>query len=696
MQPAKAGKCRGLDLTVAGRENDFGVTFQAFWKAETAGRYRFYLGSDDGSKLWVDNKEVVDADGVHPHSESSKSVRLEAGVHHIRVDYFQGGGEWSLALDVEAANEPRQPMESLLYFSRAEAENPPPKPRPEGLQAFDNDPALRAEGKELFQSRGCAACHQLKVDGNALASTRTARPLAELEPGRGCLASSSPKTSTATPAAPDFGLTSSQQAALTAALGAIRAGNIAESGDLIAATMSSFNCYACHKRGDVGSPERDRDALFITTILEMGDEGRIPPPLNGVGDKLNPDWLKHVLAEGAKDRPYMKTKMPRFGSLPVDELTKAFAEADQHETAPEIPALGEPAYRTKATGRKLAGNNGLACVKCHVFGNLPATGIQSIDLRKLTRRVREDWFDRYLVNPQKYRPGTRMPTSFVNGTSAVATIYDGHPNEQMKALWMYLSDGDQAGIPEGVQGETIELTPTDSPILYRNFLSGLSQRGIAVGYPEKAHLAWDAEKMCLALVWHGRFIDAGMHWNGRGQGAQSPLGDHVMRIDETTPIAKLASGDSEWPKTLPREHGYAFRGYTLNAKQQPSFLYDLVEVPAEGTAAEPHPKALVHIADFPEPAPDLATSSDPGFRRTITLTVDEAVDGLNFRAATGSKIEALPEAAGTYAIDGERKIRIRTTPTTQPVIRESNGKKELVVPLAFEDGRCEIVEEIIW
>jgi phosphatidylserine/phosphatidylglycerophosphate/cardiolipin synthase-like enzyme len=40
----------------------------------------------------------------------------------------------------------------------------------------------------------------------------------------------------------------------------------------------------------------------------MGDEGRIPPSLNGVGAKLTAGWLKKIFAEGSNDRPYMLTR----------------------------------------------------------------------------------------------------------------------------------------------------------------------------------------------------------------------------------------------------------------------------------------------------------------------------------------------------------------------------------------------------
>ena len=54
----------------------------------------------------------------------------------------------------------------------------------------------------------------------------------------------------------------------------------------------------------------------------MGDEGRVPPPLDGVGAKLNPDYFKQILDKGAHDRPYMHTRMPGFGTANVGQLVE--------------------------------------------------------------------------------------------------------------------------------------------------------------------------------------------------------------------------------------------------------------------------------------------------------------------------------------------------------------------------------------
>jgi hypothetical protein len=58
----------------------------------TAGTYKFYLKSDDGSKLWLDGQQVINNDGNHEMKEVSGSRSLTAGNHAIRVEFFENQG----------------------------------------------------------------------------------------------------------------------------------------------------------------------------------------------------------------------------------------------------------------------------------------------------------------------------------------------------------------------------------------------------------------------------------------------------------------------------------------------------------------------------------------------------------------------------------------------------------------------------
>ena len=60
--------------------------------------------------------------------------------------------------------------------------------------------------------------------------------------------------------------------------------------------------------------------------------------------------------------------------------------------------------------------------------------------------------------------------------------------------------------------------PEGEATLYRNFIDGVGPRAIGVGYHEGVNLAFDANNMRLAMIWHGEFIDGARHWIARGQG----------------------------------------------------------------------------------------------------------------------------------------------------------------------------------
>lgn len=80
-----------LDISLATREFSFGFVFSGTLKVPADGDYTFYLDSDDGSRLSIDGKTVIEYDGIHGEgTERSAKLTLKAGRSPIRVDYFQG------------------------------------------------------------------------------------------------------------------------------------------------------------------------------------------------------------------------------------------------------------------------------------------------------------------------------------------------------------------------------------------------------------------------------------------------------------------------------------------------------------------------------------------------------------------------------------------------------------------------------
>lgn len=91
-----------VDNELKKREEDYGFIFDGYIRIARDGVYAFYLDTDDGSKLFIDNMLVVDHDGVHGTMEKSGEAPLGEGFHKIRVEYFQGTGGSGLTLRLKA------------------------------------------------------------------------------------------------------------------------------------------------------------------------------------------------------------------------------------------------------------------------------------------------------------------------------------------------------------------------------------------------------------------------------------------------------------------------------------------------------------------------------------------------------------------------------------------------------------------
>jgi mono/diheme cytochrome c family protein len=663
LKPKETGTAAGFELNVARRDSNYALKFEGFFKAERDANYTFTLTSDDGSRLLIDGKQVVNNDGTHPPQTVRGSTRLTKGVHQVTVLFFQGGGGAELSVQIEAPGYGQHDLGDIVAVSE-EALRKKPAVKKTDPDALDIQPALVEQGRLLFASTGCASCHRLNDGRKTVDSTFTAPALAKLKPEGGCLSASPAKK------LPRYFLSDSQRKALAAALKSPPA-PAKKSAEIIAQTMLTFNCNACHERNKVGGPEELVNKSFQTTQPEMGDEARVPPPLDGAGGKLNPEYLRGLLDRGVHDRPYMHTRMPGFGNDNVGQLVEAFGDVDKTSKVPAV-TFKTPLGKVKTSARFLVGNQAFGCIKCHTFGGKKAEGTQGIDMTLMTRRLKHDWFRAYVEDPQRFRPGTRMPSAFMEGKSQLPNILGGTADNQLEAIWLYLSDS-KARPPVGMLAHSIPLVPSGGAIIYRNFIQGAGTRAIGVGYPEKANLAFDANEMRLAMLWQGAFMDAGRHWSGRGEGFEGPLGDDILHLHAGAPFAILASGKDAWPKALPKTMGYRFLGYRLTSDDRPTFRYALNGITFE---------------DFCRPE---VTGQETHLRRTLTISSAKPVEDLYYRAAVGSKIEDLGK--GWYRIDGAWKLKIEGGAGQ---VRQSAGKTELLVPIRFKDGKAQLVQVYSW
>ena len=109
-----------FDLAPRTRDDAFGFVFEGTLIVPEAGRYTFHLDSDDGSRLSVNGKAIVERDGIHGEGrEESGTVDLAAGRTPIRLEYFQKGNGLGLTVAWSGPGFPRRPLSVSLGEKRS-------------------------------------------------------------------------------------------------------------------------------------------------------------------------------------------------------------------------------------------------------------------------------------------------------------------------------------------------------------------------------------------------------------------------------------------------------------------------------------------------------------------------------------------------------------------------------------------------
>jgi alpha-L-fucosidase len=114
----KKGVVSNFDRSAHNKDGEkYGFEYRGLIRIPQDGVYSFFTGSDDGSKLWIDNKLLVDNDGLHGMTEKSGVVPLQAGYHELLVRYFNGTGGHDLKVSWEGESFDKQaiPNEALFH-----------------------------------------------------------------------------------------------------------------------------------------------------------------------------------------------------------------------------------------------------------------------------------------------------------------------------------------------------------------------------------------------------------------------------------------------------------------------------------------------------------------------------------------------------------------------------------------------------
>lgn len=260
------------------------------------------------------------------------------------------------------------------------------------------------------------------------------------------------------------------------------------------------------------------------------------------------------------------------------------------------------------------------------------------------------------------------------GSVAIKVEYfEGGGQEELNVAWSgpgfknrALSTTGGKKSKKGKSGPPIPIEPNKvagEALLFRNFIKGASSRSIAVGYPEGTHIVFDATNMNLAMMWKGKYLDAGAMWNGRGTGHMDPQSDDAVAIGKEPQVGILANAESQFPDLSRSSHQVRkselrFRGYSLDKKRFPTFMYSLKDISFE---------------DFFKP-------SSNGIIRTVTAKAGGA-SNLWFRVAADN----ITEADGAFNVDGKYKVIAKGAK-----IRQYGKIQELVIPFNFKDNQATV------
>lgn len=520
-------------------------------------------------------------------------------------------------------------------------------PSEAGASTTEPNDALFNLGQSLVRKHQCAACHtELQEPEN---QSRVQIALENLDRDKGCLSATAG-------AWPKFDLEPQQVSEIRAALADFPMEVSNE--QKIQISMQTFNCHACHDRNGFGGITPERNSHFQTTNLNLGDQGRIPPTLSGVGAKLKPKWMRDVMVNGRVIRPYMNTRMPQFGESNVGHLIQLLQNEDVLEQS-KFAAFDDQ-KTMREFGLKLAGNQGLNCVACHTYKYNLSDTMPAVDLTEMAERLKKDWFYQYMLEPQKFSPNTVMPSFWPSGV-AIRKDIEGAPEYQIEALWQYLIDGRQAGTPRGVVREPLEIVVDEEAQILRRSYPGIGKRGIGVGYPGGVNLAYDAEQMRLAMVWRGKFVDPGGVWTGQGSGNVRPMGKPF----DFPKGPELDRSESPWVVDDGRPPNHRFKGYSLDASRRPTFRYDFGDVNVED---------FFTSVQIPS-SPDLQLSREISF---VPLT-DQS--DLAFRIVSGGEksIRLIEDDRQSFLVNGQ--LRVRVDPDHQAEIAELPSGQEIRVKL---------------
>ena len=295
-------------------------------------------------------------------------------------------------------------------------------------------------GKQLASELGCFNCHppdrQEKFE-----LVRGAEIIGKGEPS-GCLqiGNSRPQQPR-----PQYDFDDESRAAVVEFLktdgAGLRQNNLAEYANR---QFVNLRCGACHRRDD-------QDSSYFYVLQDESVHGLPPdavPDLTNAGEKLLSDWMQVQIAGelSYRTRDHFRIRMPAFPDC-AREL--ALGIAAQHGFGPREERRPEFSKQLAEAGERIAAMEvGLGCGRCHAINEqkpIAPFDAYSTNLAYATERIRYEYYLRWMFNPQRVDPATRMLKFSPDlKSTGFASEFDGDAARQFEALWQYLQSLEHA------------------------------------------------------------------------------------------------------------------------------------------------------------------------------------------------------------------------------------------------------------
>lgn len=258
--------------------------------------------------------------------------------------------------------------------------------------------------------------------------------------------------------------------------------------------VKKYNCMGCHQF----IPGQKTVLMGLKRYQDTPEQ--LPPKLLTEGARVDPEWLRRFLSNPSLNtadtnrngvRPYLNVRMPTF-SFSDNELRKLvrFFQALSQQPLPYIPEE-VPVLTAKETemARSLFSSPAAPCLKCHATGDPQHDKTATAPNFLLAKeRLKPDWVERWIVDPQAISPGTSMPSGLFKRANhqwvfagPTPPSFQGYEKDHAKLLVDYIFQLTPAEEQRVGAGRGRTSISSRSPVNRRRPASGSETRRAAAG-----------------------------------------------------------------------------------------------------------------------------------------------------------------------------------------------------------------------